>query len=90
MKHRREVEHIVQIVYYLGGVPGASRQPARFNGVLVGFGYNSARGCGRIAPGTTAARCQDASGTFFAHVCNAYVKSKGDYCFAAHPKHKNH
>ena len=77
-------------MYFAGGSAGATRMPARFNGVLVCYGYNGAKGCGRLAPGTVATKCQDASNTVFAHVCNAFLKAKGDYCFATHPKHGNH
>ena len=64
------------------------RIPARHNGMPVCFGYNSAAGCTRIAPGTAAKACQDGNMSY-AHVCNFFVKGSG-HCLADHPRHSNH
>ena len=74
---------------FAGSNARARRMLARFNRVRVCFGYNDPKGCKRLAPGTVATKCQDAKNKVFAHVCNAYLKSMGDYCFASHPKYGN-
>lgn len=69
-----------------GTASGAPRQPAKLNGVLVCFGFNSTGGCRRMAPGAPpSATCKDAT-TTFAHVCNAYIKAKNAYCLALHSR----
>ena len=74
-----------------GGAGGGNRQPARFQGVLCCYGFNSGKGCSRLPPGVTVAKtCKDGTNTTFVHRCNAFVKTKNEYCFADHPRVGNH
>ncbi len=68
--------------------PGFNK-PARFQGLPVCYGYNSAAGCRRLPAGSTAPSCNDGK-THFAHRCNYYLVAKGDHCLADHPKMGNH
>jgi len=59
------------------GTDSKTRQPARFQGVLCCYGFNSAKGCTRLPPGVTVAKtCKDGSNTVFVHRCNAFVNSR--------------
>ncbi len=68
---------------------GHKYTPARYQGMAVCFGYNSAAGCRRLATGSSASTCSDGK-THFAHVCNYFVKANNVHCLAQHSKIGNH
>jgi len=65
------------------------RVPARHMGLPVCFGFNNKDGCRRLAPGSTATKCQDGSVTF-AHVCNHYFLDRKVHCLQQHSRFGNH
>ncbi len=70
--------------------PGGPRYtPARYQGLPVCFGFNSAAGCRRLGAGATATTCSDGK-THFAHVCNYFLKAYNAHCLAQHSKIGNH
>ena len=69
--------------------PGHKYTPARFQGMAVCFGYNSAAGCRRLAAGVTASTCTDGK-SHFAHVCNYFLKANNAHCLMQHSKIGNH
>jgi hypothetical protein len=67
-----------------GGRAGSMARSAvaRFNGDLVCFHFNSAKGCNR---GGKLGGCANKAGTTYAHVCN-FEFSPNNFCFARHTR----
>ena len=59
---------------------------AKMGGTFVCHAYNEVGGCKRDK---TPKGCKNAVGLEFAHNCN-HKKQDGDFCLAAHERHKNH